>query len=147
VSDCEGEGIGGIDCGERGEAEQNEKPPPDVVLGRMPVPSDDLLDPARLVLGNGDTEPERLALHETTDLPQHEGGVWVSVDETVLERERARLELGEDIFDVLAQREEPGIQRVPLAHLEYAALDVHRSLSSLDVDHPVATETRAGVDT
>jgi hypothetical protein len=147
MSDGEGEGVRGVDSRERSEAEQDEKPPPDVGLGRVPVPSDDLLDPARLVLGNGDTEPERLALHETTDLPQHEGGVWVSVDETVLERERARLELGEDIFDVLAQREEPGIQRVPLAHLEYAALDVHRSLSSLDVDHPVATETRAGVDT
>jgi hypothetical protein len=146
VSDCEGEGIGGIDCGERGEAEQNEKPPPDVGLGRVPVPSDDLLDPARLVLGDGDTEPEGLALHQPTDFPEHESSVGVSVDVAVLERERIRLELGEDFLDVLAQGEEPGVERVRLAHLEYAALDVLRSLPSLDVDHPVPTDTRAGVD-
>jgi hypothetical protein len=146
VSNGKGESIRGVNGRERGETQQDEKPSADVGLGRVPVPRDDLLDPARLVLGDGDTCPEGLALHEPPDLPEHDGGVWVPVDVAVLERESIGLELGEDFLDVLAQREQAGIQRVRLAHLEHAALDVHRPLSSLDVDHPVPTDTRAGVD-
>lgn len=146
MSDGKGESVGGIDSRERGETEQDEKAPTDVGLGRVPVPSDDLLDPTRLVLGNGDAGPECLALHEPPDLPEYEGSVWVSVHVAVLERESIGPELGEDFFEVFAKGKQPGVQRVRLAHLEDAALDVRWPLASLDVDHPVPTEARAGVD-